>query len=151
MSFGAHSEVGRLRRVMVHRPGLEHTRLTPSNAGELLFDDVLWVARAKAEHEWRRLSGRKGSWPCPRAGPGSQREAGCPQVVPACTWRSAIRAEAGEIVSVSDLAIVAALVFGWGALSARLERFDVTAPITFVVAGLLLTHGPLAVPGRDTQ
>jgi len=48
-------------------------------------------------------------------------------------------------VSVSDLAIVAALVFGWGALSARLERFDVTAPITFVLAGLLLTHGPLAV------
>jgi NhaP-type Na+/H+ or K+/H+ antiporter len=47
-------------------------------------------------------------------------------------------------VSVADLAIVAALVFGWGALSARLERFDVTAPITFVLAGLLLTHGPLA-------
>jgi arginine deiminase len=36
---------------MVHRPGLEHTRLTPSNAGELLFDDVIWVARAKAEHD----------------------------------------------------------------------------------------------------
>jgi NhaP-type Na+/H+ and K+/H+ antiporter len=48
-------------------------------------------------------------------------------------------------VSTSDLAIVAALVFAWGTLSARLERFDVTAPITFVVAGLLLTHGPLAV------
>ena len=47
-------------------------------------------------------------------------------------------------MSVADLAIVAALVFGWGALSARLERFDVTAPIAFVVAGLLLTHGPLA-------
>ena len=47
-------------------------------------------------------------------------------------------------MSVSDLAIVAALVFGWGTLSARLERFDVTAPIMFVVAGLLLTHGPLA-------
>ena len=47
-------------------------------------------------------------------------------------------------MSVSDLAIVAALVFGWGTLSARLERFDVTGPITFVVAGLLLTHGPLA-------
>jgi len=47
-------------------------------------------------------------------------------------------------VSVSDLAIVAALVFGWGTMSARLERFDVTAPIAFVVAGLLLTHGPLA-------
>jgi arginine deiminase len=49
--LGVHSEVGRLRRVMVHRPGLEHTRLTPSNAGELLFDDVIWVARAKAEHD----------------------------------------------------------------------------------------------------
>jgi arginine deiminase len=36
---------------MVHRPGLEHTRLTPSNAEELLFDDVLWVERAKAEHD----------------------------------------------------------------------------------------------------
>ena len=50
-------------------------------------------------------------------------------------------------MTVADLAIVAALVFGWGALSARLERFDVTAPITFVLAGLLLTHGPLAVLG----
>jgi hypothetical protein len=50
-------------------------------------------------------------------------------------------------VSVADLAIVAALIFGWGALSARLERFDVTAPITFVLAGPLLTHGPLAVLG----
>ena len=51
MSFGVHSEVGRLRQVMVHRPGLEHTRLTPANAGELLFDDVLWVSRAKSEHD----------------------------------------------------------------------------------------------------
>jgi arginine deiminase len=51
MALGVHSEVGKLRRVMVHRPGLEHSRLTPSNAEELLFDDVLWVARAKAEHD----------------------------------------------------------------------------------------------------
>ncbi len=51
MPFGVHSEVGRLRKVLVHRPGLEHTRLTPSNAAELLFDDVLWVPRAKAEHD----------------------------------------------------------------------------------------------------
>src|SRR5215472_10157143 len=50
-------------------------------------------------------------------------------------------------MSVSDLAIVAALVFGWGALSARLERFEVTAPITFVVVGLLLTHEPLKFLG----
>jgi arginine deiminase len=51
MPLGAYSEVGRLRRVMVHRPGLEHTRLTPSNAEDLLFDDVIWVARTKAEHD----------------------------------------------------------------------------------------------------
>jgi hypothetical protein len=50
-------------------------------------------------------------------------------------------------VSASDLAIVAALVFAWGTLSARLERVDVTAPIIFVAAGLVLTHGPLAVLG----
>jgi len=54
MPFGVHSEVGSLRKVMVHRPGLEHTRLTPSNAEELLFDDVLWVSRAKAEHDMFR-------------------------------------------------------------------------------------------------
>ncbi len=51
MTFGVHSEVGKLRKVMVHRPGLEHSRLTPSNAEDLLFDDVLWVTRAKAEHD----------------------------------------------------------------------------------------------------
>jgi len=50
-------------------------------------------------------------------------------------------------VSVSDLAIVSALIFVWATLSARLERFDVTAPITFILAGLLLTHGPLAPLG----
>ena len=51
MSFGVHSEIGTLRKVMVHRPGLEHTRLTPSNCDELLFDDVIWVSRAKQEHD----------------------------------------------------------------------------------------------------
>jgi arginine deiminase len=51
MTFGVSSEVGKLRKVMVHRPGLEHARLTPSNAEELLFDDVLWVARAEEEHD----------------------------------------------------------------------------------------------------
>jgi NhaP-type Na+/H+ or K+/H+ antiporter len=50
-------------------------------------------------------------------------------------------------MSASDLAIVAALVYGWGAFSARLERFDVTAPITFVLAGVVLTSGLLAPLG----
>lgn len=47
----------------------------------------------------------------------------------------------------SDLALVAALIFVWGVLSARLERSDLTAPIVFIAAGLLLTHGPLAPLG----
>ncbi len=51
MSFSVQSEVGRLRQVIVHRPGLELSRLTPGNVGELLFDDVLWAARAREEHD----------------------------------------------------------------------------------------------------
>jgi arginine deiminase len=50
-SFHVDSEVGTLRKVLVHRPGLEHTRLTPSNVEELLFDEVIWVKRAKEEHD----------------------------------------------------------------------------------------------------
>jgi arginine deiminase len=49
VALGVHSEVGRLRMVVVHRPGLEHARLTPSNAAELLFGDVLWVRKAKED------------------------------------------------------------------------------------------------------
>jgi len=45
------SEVGRLRRAIVHRPDLELKRLTPSNKDDLLFDDVLWVERAQQEHD----------------------------------------------------------------------------------------------------
>ncbi len=49
--FHVDSEVGPLRRVLLHRPGLEHERLTPSNCHDLLFDDVLWVKRARQEHD----------------------------------------------------------------------------------------------------
>lgn len=45
------SEIGALRTVMVHRPGLELRRLTPRNRHELLFDDVIWVRRARQEHD----------------------------------------------------------------------------------------------------
>jgi len=50
MQFGVHSEVGKLRRVLVHRPGLELTRQTPDNREALLFDDVIWVKQARIEH-----------------------------------------------------------------------------------------------------
>ncbi|HZK72791.1 MAG TPA: arginine deiminase [Clostridia bacterium] len=36
---------------MVHRPDKELQRLTPQNKDELLFDDVLWVKRARQEHD----------------------------------------------------------------------------------------------------
>lgn len=49
-TFGVHSEVGRLRKVLVCRPGLAQMRLTPANCRELLFDDVLWVTQAKNDH-----------------------------------------------------------------------------------------------------
>lgn len=50
VSYGVHSEVGKLRKVMVCSPGLAHARLTPSNCDDLLFDDVLWVDQAKRDH-----------------------------------------------------------------------------------------------------
>jgi arginine deiminase len=51
MTFSVQSEVGQLRQAIIHRPGLELSRLTPQNIGELLFDDVLWASKAKEEHD----------------------------------------------------------------------------------------------------
>jgi arginine deiminase len=50
-TMGATSEVGRLRTVMLHRPGPELSRLTPRNNDQLLFDGVPWLARAQEEHD----------------------------------------------------------------------------------------------------
>ena len=49
-TYGVYSEVGKLNKVLVCRPGLAHERLTPSNNDALLFDDVLWVQNAKRDH-----------------------------------------------------------------------------------------------------
>lgn len=51
VSYGVHSEVGTLQQVMLHRPDLELRRLTPSNVDDLLFDEILWVKRARQEHD----------------------------------------------------------------------------------------------------
>jgi arginine deiminase len=48
--FGVHSEVGKLRTVMVCPPGRAHERLTPGNCHDLLFDDVIWVQEARKDH-----------------------------------------------------------------------------------------------------
>jgi arginine deiminase len=50
-AFGVHSEIGKLRKVIVHRPDLSLKRLTPANHDDLLFDDVLWVEQAQREHD----------------------------------------------------------------------------------------------------
>jgi arginine deiminase len=49
-SYGVHSEVGVLRKVLVCAPGLAHSRLTPRNCDDLLFDDVMWVDNARRDH-----------------------------------------------------------------------------------------------------
>ena len=49
--LGVYSEVGILREVLVHRPDLSLTRLTPGNCHDLLFDDVIWVKEARQEHD----------------------------------------------------------------------------------------------------
>ncbi len=49
-AYGVHSEVGKLRKVLVCAPGLAHTRLTPTNCDDLLFDDVMWVQNARRDH-----------------------------------------------------------------------------------------------------
>ncbi|WP_433383933.1 arginine deiminase [Actinoplanes sp. CA-142083] len=51
MSFHVDSETGRLRQVILHRPGIELSRLTPDNVDSLLFDDILWAKRAREEHD----------------------------------------------------------------------------------------------------
>jgi arginine deiminase len=51
MMYGADSEVGRLRTVLLHRPGPELARLTPRNSADLLFDGIPWVGRAQEEHD----------------------------------------------------------------------------------------------------
>ncbi|MFD9603351.1 arginine deiminase [Streptomyces sp. NPDC057908] len=49
-ALGVHSEVGKLRKVLVCAPGLAHRRLTPTNSDDLLFDDVMWVENAQRDH-----------------------------------------------------------------------------------------------------
>ena len=51
MTFHVDSEVGVLKQVVLHRPGLELSRLTPQNVDDLLFDDVMWAQRAREEHD----------------------------------------------------------------------------------------------------
>ena len=48
-------------------------------------------------------------------------------------------------LNLEALAVVSACIVLWGLVSARLERWDVSAPIAFVVLGLVVTHGPIGI------
>ena len=50
-TFRVDSEIGRLRKVLLHCPDLELTRLTPANIADLLFDEIMWAERARVEHQ----------------------------------------------------------------------------------------------------
>ena len=49
--FGVDSEVGRLRTVLVHRPGAELRRVTPKHRCGMLLPALPWAERARAEHD----------------------------------------------------------------------------------------------------
>ncbi len=51
MRFSVHSEIGPLRHVLVHRPGLEVDSMPPALMEELLFDDIVYGPEARREHD----------------------------------------------------------------------------------------------------
>jgi len=51
MPIRVDSEIGRLRRVLVHRPGREIDLMVPSMMEQLLFDDILYGEDAREEHD----------------------------------------------------------------------------------------------------
>ncbi len=49
--LNVHSEIGQLRKVMLHRPGDELLNLSPDSLAPLLFDDIPFLHEAQAEHD----------------------------------------------------------------------------------------------------
>jgi arginine deiminase len=49
-NINIHSEIGRLRSVILHQPGQEIERMTPDNAADVLYNDILDLPRAVEEH-----------------------------------------------------------------------------------------------------
>ena len=45
------SEIGKLNKVLLHRPGKELEALTPATLERLLFDDVPYLKIAQEEHD----------------------------------------------------------------------------------------------------
>ena len=90
MNFNVDSEVGQLRQAIVHRPGLELSRLTPANIGDLLFDDVMWAKRAKEEHDAFAEALRDKGVPCTTSASCWPRRSTCPTAGPS-SWTGCAR------------------------------------------------------------
>ena len=45
------SEIGVLKRVIVHRPDIGIERISPKRAEELLFDDIVYLPQMQNEHD----------------------------------------------------------------------------------------------------
>lgn len=50
--FNVKSEIGKLKTVLLHRPGIELENLTPKMLEKLLFDDIPWLDLAVQEHDY---------------------------------------------------------------------------------------------------
>lgn len=50
--FNVKSEIGKLKTVLLHRPGIELENLTPKMLDKLLFDDIPWLDLAVQEHDY---------------------------------------------------------------------------------------------------
>ena len=51
MGIHVYNEIGRLKRVLLHRPGDEFLNLTPNTLQRLLFDDIPYLKKAQEEHD----------------------------------------------------------------------------------------------------
>src|SRR4030095_16206197 len=62
-TFRVDSEIGRLRKVLLHCPDLELTRLTPANMHDMLFDEIMWAERARGEQQaFADVPRARGAW-----------------------------------------------------------------------------------------
>ena len=136
MAFHVDSEVGRLRQVIVHRPGLELARLTPSNVDELLFDDVMWAQRAREEHD---------AFVAEAARPGRRRST----TTPTCSPRRSTTPGAREFVleRARQRAHVGPALVAPLRRDARLARRRRRWP-TFLIGGILKKDLQLPAPVR---
>lgn len=50
MPINVTSEIGKLKKVMLHKPGVELEHLVPEELERLLFDDIPYLKTARSEH-----------------------------------------------------------------------------------------------------